>query len=127
MEIQNKERWAHCKQIFLRQCAVAFVICILAMLIQKELLYSWIIGCIVAVLDTTLILRGIYKGMQKNMEASIVYMHKTMYARFFLLTIIVLVMLKLKLSVLGIFLSFLLLHIFLVVNLIIITNQNKTN
>ncbi len=126
MENQKKELFAGCKQIFLRQIVVAVIICIAAWLIRKDLFYSWFIGCGVALFDTGLILRGIYKGMQKDMEAAISYMHKTLLKRFAIVTVIVLVMLKLKLSVIGVFLSFILLHIFLVLNLIIIASRDKT-
>lgn len=125
MEIQNKKLFAVCKQIFTRQFAVAVVICIVAILIRKDLFYSWFIGCIIALFDTILVLRGVYKGMQKNPEASVSYMRKTMFQRVALVLSVVLVMLKLKLSVLGVFLSFILLHIFLVFNLIIIASRDK--
>jgi len=125
MEMRNEELFVGCKQIFLRQIVVAVIVCIAAVLIRKDLFYSWFIGCGVALFDTGLILRGIYKGMQKDMEASISYMHKTLFKRFAIVTVIVLVMLKLKLSVIGVFLSFILLHIFLVLNLIIIASRDK--
>jgi hypothetical protein len=126
MEVRKKELFSYGKQIFLRQFTVAVVICILAALIHKDLFYSWFIGCVVALFDTGLVLQGIVKGAQKGHEEALNYMHKTMLERLGIIVVIVLVMLKLKLSVIGIFLSFLLLHIFLVINLIIIARRDKT-
>jgi hypothetical protein len=126
MEVQKEELFACCKQIFLRQVAIAGIICITAVIVRKELSYSWIIGCIVAVFDTWLVLQGIFKGARKGPEEAVCYMQKTTFKRLFAVLVIVLVMLKLKLSVIGIFISFILLHIFLVLNLIIIARRNKS-
>lgn len=125
MENQKKELFAGCKQIFLRQIVVVAFICVVATLVNKDLFYSWFFGCVIALLDTGLVLRGIYKGMQKDMETAVSYMRKTMVKRFAVILVVVLVMLKLKLSVIGVFLSFILLHISLVINLIIIASRNK--
>jgi len=125
MKVQNKELFAYCKQIFFRQFAVACIICVLAVILRKEIAYSWIIGCAVALSDTGLVLQGIFKGSRKGPEEAVHYMQKTMFKRLLAVIVIVLVMLKLKLSVIGIFISFILLHIFLVLNLIIIARRNK--
>jgi hypothetical protein len=125
MEVQNKELFAYCKQIFLRQFTVACIICILAVILRKEIAYSWLIGCVVALFDTGLVLQGIFNGSKKDPEKAISYMRKTMLKRFIVVIVIVLVMLKLKLSVIGIFISFILLHIFLVLNLVIIAGRNE--
>ncbi len=126
MRIHDKETFAYCRKIFFSQFAVAIVICIIAILVQKELFYSWVIGCCVALFDTGLVLHGVYKGMKKDPEAAVLYMRKTMLQRVALVSIVVLVMLKLKLSVIGVFLSFILLHIFFVFKLIIIASRDKT-
>jgi len=125
MKVQNKELFAYCKQIFFRQFAVACVICILAVILRKEIAYSWFIGCVVALSDTGLVLQGIFNGAKKGPEDAVRYMRKTMLKRFIVVIAIVLVMLKLKLSVIGIFISFILLHIFLVLNLIIIAGRDE--
>jgi hypothetical protein len=126
MEVQKEELFACCKQIFLRQVAIAGIICITAVMVRKELSYSWIIGCIVAIFDTWLVLQGIFNGARKGPEEAVRYMRKTMFKRLLAVIVIVLVMLKLKLSVIGIFISFILLHIFLVLNLIIIARRNRS-
>ena len=125
MKVQKKELFAYCTQIFLRQFAVACIICVLAVILRKEIAYSWIIGCAVALSDTGLVLQGIFNGAKKGPEDAVRYMRKTMLKRFIVIIAIVLVMLKLKLSVIGIFISFILLHIFLVLNLIIIAGRDE--
>ena len=126
MEVQKKRLFAYGKQIFLRQFFVAVVICILAAFIHGDLFYSWFMGSIVALFDTGLVLHGIINGAQKGQVEALNYMHKTMLERLGTITVIVLVMLKLKLSVIGVFLSFILLHIFFVFKLIIIASRDKT-
>ena len=126
MKVQKKELFASCTQIFFRQFAVACIICVLAVILRKEIAYSWIIGCIVAIFDTWLVLQGIFKGARKDPKEAVHYMRKTMFRRMLAVIAIVLVMLKLKLSVVGVFISFILLHIFLVLNLIIIACRNKS-
>ena len=125
MEVQKKGLFAYGKQIFLRHFFVAVVICILAAFLHGDLFYSWFMGSIVALFDTGLVLHGIINGAQKGQVEALNYMHKTMLERLGTITVIVLVMLKLKLSVIGVFLSFILLHIFLVLNLIIIASRDK--
>jgi len=125
MIVQKKELFASCTQIFFRQFAVACIICVLAVILKKEIAYSWIIGCVVALSDTGLVLQGIFNGAKKAPEDAVRYMRKTMLKRFIVVIAIVLVMLKLKLSVIGIFISFILLHIFLVLNLIIIADRDE--
>ena len=125
MKVQKKELFASCTQIFFRQFAVACIICVLAVILREEIAYSWIIGCAVALSDTGLVLQGIFKGSRKGPEEAVHYMQKTKFKRLLAVIVIVLVMLKLKLSVIGIFISFILLHIFLVLNLIIIARRNK--
>ena len=126
MKVQKKELFACCKQIFFRQFAVACIICVLAVILREEIAYSWIIGCAVALSDTGLVLQGIFRGARKSPKEDVSYMRKTMFKRSLAIIAIVLVMLELKLSVVGVFISFILLHIFLVLNLIIIACRNKS-
>ena len=85
----------------------------------------WLVGLMWGFLDTLLMFNGIKKGMKVSPEASLREMQRTLIKRLFFAISIVLIMLKLDFPVLGIFMGFLLSHIFLLVNLIIIAGFKR--
>lgn len=62
--------------------------------------------------------------MEKSIKESVAVMHRTMLIRMSVLLLATIVMLKLELNVIGIYIGFLLMHIFLLINLIIIANRD---
>lgn len=84
----------------------------------------WMLGLSLGVFDSFLTFRGIRKGMQKSIKESVAVMHRTMLIRMSVLFLSTVVMLKLELNVLGIYIGFVLMHIFLLINLIIIANRD---
>lgn len=87
----------------------------------------WLLGLALGVFDSFLTFRGIRKGMQKSIKESVAVMHRTMLVRISVLFFFSFVMLKLGFNVLGVALGFILMHIFLLINLIIIANRNLKN
>ena len=85
----------------------------------------WVVGLMWGFLDTLLMFIGIKKGMKVSPEASLREMQRTLIKRLFFAVSIILIMLKLDFPVLGIFMGFLLSHIFLLVNLIIIAGFKR--
>lgn len=86
----------------------------------------WLFGLSLGVFDSYLTFRGVKKGMEKSIKESVAVMHRTMLIRMSVLFLSTIVMLKLDLNVLDIYVGFLLMHIFLLINLIIIANRNLT-
>lgn len=84
----------------------------------------WFIGLLLGVFDSFLTFRGVCKGMEKSIKESVAVMHRTMLIRMSVLLLATIVMLKLELNVIGIYIGFLLMHIFLLINLIIIANRD---
>lgn len=84
----------------------------------------WLIGLLLGVFDSFLTFRGVCKGMEKSIKESVAVMHRTMLIRMSVLLLATIVMLKLELNVIGIYIGFLLMHIFLLINLIIIANRD---
>ncbi len=86
--------------------------------------FTWFVGFAAGILDSVVVFMGVRKGMKENPERAPVIMQKNMFKRMALLFLITFVMLKLGLNAAGLFLGFLLMHIFLLLNLIIITARN---
>lgn len=106
---------------FAAACVVAVVFCLLGL----ETARIWAIGCLWGLGDTMLMFNGIRKGMKKSSAEMLAAMHRTMLERLAAGVSIVVVMLKLKLTVFGVFIGFILLHIFLILNLIIIARRKQ--
>lgn len=87
--------------------------------------FTWFIGFAAGILDSVVVFMGVRKGMKKRPEEAPAIMQKNMFKRMALLFLITFVMLKLDLNAAGLFIGFLLMHIFLLVNLIIITARNQ--
>ena len=85
----------------------------------------WAIGCLWGLGDAMLMFNGVRKGIIKPPEQALAVMQKTMLERLAAGVLIVVVMLKLKLNVFGVFIGFILLHIFLILNLIIIARRKQ--
>ena len=91
---------------------------------QEEAL-TWFVGCFLGFIDTLLMLNGVRKGMSMSGEESLNEMRRTSAKRFAIAVALVLVMLKLELSILGVLMGFILTHIFLLCNLIIIAGFKR--
>ncbi|NLY83808.1 MAG: hypothetical protein GX084_04255 [Acholeplasmataceae bacterium] len=85
----------------------------------------WAVGFIWGFTDMFLMFRGVRKGMGQTGEESLQEMHRTLLKRLAFAIMLVIVMLKLKLSVFGIFMGFILSHIFLLLSLIIIAGRKR--
>lgn len=112
---------ANLKTIYLRQLLVAVMVVTIAFLkngYQNATL--WFIGCGWALGDMLWMFYGVQKGMKLPPERSQGVMRRNMLERLAIAVALVFVMLRLKLSVFELFISFLLLHIALIINLIII-------
>lgn len=112
--------------IILRRQAVLAVVISVCIAFKYDYLTAalWFLGLSLGVFDSFLTFRGVKKGMQKSLKESVAVMHRTMLIRMSVLFLSTIVMLKLKLNVLGIYVGFLLMHIFLLINLIIIANRD---
>lgn len=91
----------------------------------QEEAFIWSIGCLLGFIDTLLMFNGVRKGMLMSGEDSLQEMRRTLAKRFAIAVALVLVMLKLELSVLGVLMGFILTHIFLLFNLIIIASHKR--
>lgn len=89
--------------------------------------FTWFVGFAAGILDSVVVFMGVRKGMKHPAEHALAIMHRNMFERMALLFFITFVMLKLDLNAAGLFLGFLLMHIFLLLNLIIITARDTTN
>ena len=91
----------------------------------QEAAFIWFVGCLLGFIDTLLMFNGVRKGMTMSGEESLNEMRRTLAKRFVIAVTLVLVMLKLELSVLGVLMGFILTHIFLLFNLIIIASFKR--
>ncbi|MGL5206120.1 MAG: ATP synthase subunit I [Acidaminococcaceae bacterium] len=109
-------------------CHALFSFCVVGIVYflkgQEEALI-WFIGCLLGFIDTLLMFNGVRKGMLMSGEDSLQEMRRTLAKRFAIAVALVLVMLKLELSVLGVLMGFILTHIFLLFNLIIIASHKR--
>lgn len=87
--------------------------------------FTWFVGFAAGVLDSVVVFMGVKKGMKYPAQHALAIMHRNMLERMALLFLITFVMFRLDLNAAGLFLGFLLMHIFLLVNLIIITARNQ--
>lgn len=85
----------------------------------------WFAGCALGFIDTLLMFHCVRKGMSMSGEDSLNEMRRTLGKRFAIAVALVLVMLKLELSVFGVLMGFILTHIFLLCNLIIIAGIKR--
>lgn len=111
--------------ILLRQAVLTIVIAGGIFIKYDALTASlWMLGLSLGVFDSFLTFRGVRKGMEKSLKESVAVMHRTMLIRMSVILLSTIVMLKLNLNVIGIYVGFLLMHIFLLINLIIIANRD---
>ena len=85
----------------------------------------WAAGCAWGFIDTLMMFHGVRKGMTRDGEGSLQEMHRTLLKRLAFAVILVMVMLKLESGVFGVFMGFILSHIFLLCNLIIIAGHKR--
>jgi len=85
----------------------------------------WAAGFAWGFIDTLMMFRGVRKGMTMEGEGSLQEMHRTLLKRLAFAVILVMVMLKLESGVFGVFMGFILSHIFLLCNLIIIAGRKR--
>lgn len=109
------------RHAFFSLCVVALV----AYFRGIETALIWAVGCAWGFIDTLMMFRGVRKGMGQAGEESLQEMHRTLLKRLAFAIMLVIVMLKLKLSVFGIFMGFILSHIFLLLSLIIIAGRKR--
>lgn len=126
MVVTNQKIAAHTRYLFLCQVAAVIVMCLLTACLSGGPLYPWIVGGVVNLLDSGYFLYTVRKGMKKRPEEAVQLMERSMLKRIAFLSLVSIVMLRLKLSVIGIFISFILLHIILILTLIIIANREQT-
>lgn len=109
------------RHVFFSLCVVASVFYLRSI----EAALIWAVGCAWGFIDTLMMFRGVRKGMSVAGEQSLQEMHRTLLKRLAFAVVLVMVMLKLKLSVFGVFMGFILSHIFLLFNLIIIAGRKR--
>jgi hypothetical protein len=85
----------------------------------------WFAGCALGFIDTLLMFHGVRKGMTMSGEDSLAEMRRTLVKRLIVAVALVMVMLKLGLNVFGVLMGFILTHIFLLCNLIIIAGFKR--
>ena len=85
----------------------------------------WAAGFAWGFIDTLMLFLGVRKGMTVEGEKSLEEMHRTLLKRLAFAITLVIVMLKLESSVFGVFMGFILSHIFLLCNLIIIAGRKR--
>lgn len=102
-------------------CVVTLIFCLQGF--ESSLI--WAAGCAWGFIDTLMMFNGVRKGMALDGEKSLQEMHRTLLKRLAFAVILVMVMLKLKSGVFGVFMGFILSHIFLLCNLIIIAGRKR--
>lgn len=101
------------------------VVCVVFSLRGLESALIWAAGCAWGFIDTLMMFCGVRKGMAMDGEGSLQEMHRTLLKRLAFAVILVMVMLKLESGVFGVFMGFILSHIFLLCNLIIIAGRKR--
>ena len=102
-------------------CVVTLIFCFQGL--ESSLI--WAAGFAWGFIDTLMMFSGVRKGMTLDGEKSLQEMHRTLIKRLAFAVMLVMVMLKLGLSVFGVFMGFILSHIFLLCNLIIIAGRKR--
>ncbi|HIU64605.1 MAG TPA: hypothetical protein IAB06_06195 [Candidatus Avacidaminococcus intestinavium] len=111
--------------LFRHVCFSFLVIGVVFFLAGSQTALLWALGLLWGFIDTYFMFNGIKKGMKMSAEASLKEMQRTLIKRLFFAVALVFVMLKLDFPVLGLFMGFLLSHIFLLINLIIIAGFKR--
>lgn len=121
--VLNIKTYVH--TLFVRQivCGVALAIIVGMYLGALPLGILW--GTVTGWLDNFFVLRGISKGMEKEMLQAANYMHGTMWSRLGVLLTAVVLGLSLGLTAYSVFSAYLFLHITLIGNMIFLAKQNK--
>ena len=125
MTVSKEDFYYYAKYILARQFIGASLICIVAFFLFPNDIRSWMIGAIASFLDNCLMLSGVKRGIGRPPETALAVMRRNMFVRILVLTAIVMVMLKLGLSAIGVFISFILLHIVFLIGVTIIANREK--
>ena len=113
-----------------RQCSFAmpFSLCVVTLIFCLQGFESsliWAAGCAWGFIDTLMMFNGVRKGMALDGEKSLQEMHRTLLKRLAFAVILVMVMLKLNSAVFGVFIGFILSHIFILCKLIIIAGHKR--
>ncbi len=117
--------YAAWKSVIIRQAVFSLIaLLFIIYFFNLQTAFTWLIGFTAGILDSVVVFMGVKKGMKHPAEHALAIMHRNMFERMALLFLITFVMLKLDLNAAGLFLGFLLMHIFLLLNLIIITARN---
>ncbi len=117
--------YAAWKSVIIRQAVFSLIaLLFIIYFFNLQTAFTWLIGFAAGILDSVVVFMGVKKGMKHPAEHALAIMHRNMFERMALLFLITFVMLKLDLNAAGLFLGFLLMHIFLLLNLIIITARN---
>lgn len=111
-------------QLFLRQILGGVLFFLLWSLFFKTLSVSLLWGLLAGWGDNFFVLRGISKGMKKNMQEAAQVMHGTMLSRIALLLLAVVLGLHLGLTAYGVFGGYIFLHLLLIGNMILLA-KNK--
>ena len=117
---------AYTHKLFLRQLIIGIVLAIGYGFYSKSIPWSLLWGLLIGWTDNLLVLRGINKGMEKNMASAAGQMHGMMFPRLGLLLVAVILGLYLGFTAYSIFGGYIFLHIGLLINMVyLVQKQTK--
>lgn len=111
--------------LFVRQVVCGALLAVGGGMYLSALPWGILWGIATGWLDNFFVLRGISKGMEKEMLQAANYMHGTMWSRLGVLLTAVVLGLSLGLTAYSVFGAYLFLHITLIGNMIFLAKQNK--
>lgn len=114
------------RKLFVRQLVIGVLLGLIALLVFKSSLAAVFMGLFAGWGDNLLVLRGVQKGMEKEMASAARYMHGTMLSRLGLLVTAVVLGIYLGLTAYSVFIGYIFMHIALLGNMILIARQNKS-
>jgi hypothetical protein len=109
-----------------RQVIIAVVLFLLAyMLVGGQPAYMFAVGLLWSLADTAMVFGSTVRGMDSSPQAGKRLLKITFTIRLGLALLMVFVIVRMKLSLLPVLLAFILMHVFLLLNLLIFTRLTK--
>lgn len=116
------------KRLMVRQVLAALVLLLLTFLIfDGRQAYLFAVGLLWSLADTSLVFSSTVRGMDSSLQTGKRLLKITFAIRLFLALMLVFVVIRMKLGLLPVLLAFILMHIFLIVNLLVFTRLTKGN
>lgn len=116
------------KRLMVRQVLAALVFLVLIYLIfSEEPAYLFGVGLLWSLADTSMVFSSTIRGIDSTPQGGKRLLKITFAIRLLLAMLLVFVVIRMKLGLLPVLLAFVLMHIFLIANLLIFTRQTKNS